>query len=160
MKLYFKPILSVAVLAILLGYTGCGGSNPPGPSAEEVQLGKLVSTWKVGSTGDVLLDNVSKKSDYAGFTLTLSGTAGATSFDYTTAGRPALSAWKSGGKWKFGTDPETDIIRDPGTNDEIPVTYTVTENQLEITFNYNGDGEPNAKTNQVTGQWVFRLSKN
>ncbi len=158
MKFYFKPILSVLVLAVLLGYSGCGGSNNPGPSVEEVQLGKLSSTWKVGATGNVTLDGVSKKEQYTDFQLILSGTAGATAFSYTKSGGPSLTPWPSTGAWAFGTDPEKDIVRDPGTNKQVNITYTVTESTLELTFDYSGSGEP-TRVGQVTGTWVFTLTK-
>jgi hypothetical protein len=159
MKFYLKPILSVFALAVLLGYSGCGGKNNPGPSVEEVQLGKLTTVWKVGSTGDVTLGGVSKKADYADFTLTLTGVAGATSYSYVKTGGPSLTPWPSAGTWKFGTDPEKDLIRDPGVaGKELQATYTVTDNTLEITFSYAGTGEA-TRTNEVKGQWVFTLTK-
>lgn len=158
MKFYVKPILSVLALAVLLTYANCGGSKNPGPSEEEVQLGKVTTTWKVGTTGNVTLDNVSKKTDYSNFTLVLTGTAGASSYSYTTSGGPDLKPWASAGSWKFGTSVSTDIIRDPGTPKELAVTYSVTDSQLQLTFNYQGAGE-SAKTDQVKGQWVFTLVK-
>src|ERR1043165_4311975 len=119
MKFYLKPVLSVIALAILLGYTGCGPKKDPGPTEEEQALTNLSATWKVtggsNSNTDVTLDGVSKKADYSGFQLTISGTAGAASYGYTTAGRPQLSAWPSSGSWKFGTTIATDVVRDPGT---------------------------------------------
>jgi hypothetical protein len=158
MKFYLKPILSVFALAILLGYTGCGGGKEPGPTEEEKALADLSATWKVGTTGNVTLDGVSKKLDYSGFTLTISGTAGATSYGYTTSGRPSLSAWPSSGAWKFGDVIATDIIRDPGTPKEVDMHYTVNGDNLELTFTYAGTGE--SRTSKVTGVWVFTLTKN
>jgi hypothetical protein len=159
MKFYLKPVLSVVALAILLGYSGCGGGKEPGPSDEEKALTALSATWKVSGTNtDVTLNGVSRKADYANFTLTVSGTAGAATYGYTTAGRPVLSAWPSSGSWKFGDVIATDIIRDPGdTNKELDMHYTVSDTQLELTFIYDKAGE--SRTSQVTGTWVFRLSK-
>jgi hypothetical protein len=158
MKFYFKPFLSALVIVVLLGYSSCGpGGGDPVPPEDE-QLALLSSTWKVGTSGNVTLDGVSKKTDYSGFQLVISGTPGATSFGYTTSGRPALSAWPSSGTWAFGSNVTTDIVRDKGnTAKELPVTYVVTENTLELTFTYNGAGE--ARTNKVTGTWVFTLTK-
>lgn len=159
MKFYLKPILSVIVLAVLLGYSGCSKKKDPGPSVEEVQLGKLTTTWKVGANADVTLGGVSKKGEYSDFQLVLTGTAGSTSFNYSKSGGPALTPWPTSGTWKFGTDPEKDVIRDPGTAKEVAITYTVTDETLELTFAYSGAGEP-TRTGQVTGQWVFKLTKN
>jgi hypothetical protein len=157
MKFYLKPLLSVLVIVALLGYSSCGpGSVTPTPPEEE-QLALLSGTWKAAG-GDVKLDNVSKKTDYSGFQLTISGTPGATSFGYTTTGRPALSAWPSSGTWNFGANVTTDVVRDKGnTAKELPMSYVVTENTLEITFQYAGAGE--ARTDKVTGLWVFTLTK-
>jgi len=159
MKFYLKPVLSVIMLAILLGYAGCGGKKEPGPSEEQKALDALSATWKVAGTNtDVTLDGVSKKADYASFTLTLTGTAGATSYGYTTSGRPALSPWPSSGSWKFGDVIATDVIRDPGTPKEVTgVHYSVSGDNLELTFQYDQAGE--SRTERVTGVWVFRLSK-
>jgi hypothetical protein len=158
MKFYLKPVLSVIVLAILLGYTGCGGKKDPGPTEEEKALADLSATWKVGTSGNVTLDGVSKKADYASFQLTVTGTAGAASYGYTTSGRPALSPWPSSGSWKFGDVIATDIVRDPGTAKEVDMHYTVNGDNLELTFTYNQAGE--SRTSKVTGVWVFTLTKN
>ncbi|MEI9920724.1 MAG: hypothetical protein WDO14_18315 [Bacteroidota bacterium] len=159
MKFYLKPVLSVLALATLLVYSGCGGGGDPGPTEEEKALTSLSATWKVagGANNDVTLDGVSKKADYNGFTLTISGTAGAASYGYTTAGRPSLSAWPANGSWKFGDPLATDITRDPGTDKEVDIHYTVTGDQLELTFTYNQAGE--SRTDKVTGVWIFRMSK-
>jgi hypothetical protein len=159
MKFYLKPILTVLALAVLLGYSGCGSKNNPGPSVEEVQLGKLTTVWKVGSTGDVTLGGVSKKADYSDFTLTLTGSVGAATYNYVKAGGPSLTPWPTSGTWKFGTDPEKDIIINPDNDTKkVNATYTVTDNTLQIQFSYSGAGEA-TRTNEVKGQWVFTLTK-
>jgi hypothetical protein len=157
MKFYLKPVLSVFALAVLLAYAGCDPKPGVTQTEEELQLAKLSATWKIGANGNVTLDGVPKKTDYANFQLILTGTPNATSFGYTTSGRPALSAWPANGSWNFGTTVSTDVIRDKGTAKEIPMTYTVTDTQLELTFNYNGAGE--ARTSDVTGTWVFTFTK-
>ncbi|HZY79402.1 MAG TPA: hypothetical protein VFE50_07765 [Cyclobacteriaceae bacterium] len=162
MKFIFKPLLSVIVLAVLFGYAGCGGNKPVEPTKEEEALTKLNTQWKVGSNGNVTLDGVSKKADYANFTLTLSGSAGSATYGYTTAGRPQLSPWPSGGTWVFTdvNNPAAGIKRDPGVaGKELAVNYTVsaTGDQLEISFNYTGAGE--TRTSKVAGAWIFTLTK-
>jgi hypothetical protein len=157
MKIYVKTLLFILGLGTLFTYSGCGPDPKPEPSIEEVQLGKLKTTWKVS---DVKLDGISKTTDYPGFTLSISGTVGATSFDYSTAGRPPLSPWPSSGTWKFGTDPATQLVRDPGAGatNELPMTYTVTDTQLQITFTFARDGYT-ARTSNVKGVWVFTFTK-
>ena len=155
MKFAFRPLLFLAALGALLTYSGCGPDPTPEPTVEEVQLGKLKATWNVS---DVKLDGVSKTTDYTGFKLTVDGTIGNSTFGYSTAGRPALSPWPSTGNWSFGTDPATQIVRDPAnTADKLDMTYSVTDTQLQLTFNFARDGY--ARTSNVRGQWVFTFTK-
>jgi hypothetical protein len=149
----FKILLFLALIASLFTYSGCGGDDPAEESISDQQLGKLTKTWKVAS---VSLDGVDKTTDYTNFQLTLNGTKGTTSFGYSTAGRPALSPWKSGGNWEFGTAVETQIIRDKGTADELQMTYAVTETTLQITFTFSGTGYA-SRTGVVKGQWIYNM---
>lgn len=145
-------ILSLlALVAVLLTYSSCGGSKTDPEPVTDVQLAKLSKTWKIDA---VTLDGVDKKADYSTFQLVMSGTKGTTSFGYNTSGRPSLSPWKSSGSWEFGTAPETQIIRDKGTADELAMTYAVTETTLSVTFLFNGTGY-SARTGVVKGQWIF-----
>ena len=150
MKSIAKIFVLLALSTTLLTYSSCDNTKPPTPTDEEVQLGKLSKTWKATI---VKKDNV-VQTGYTNFTLTLSGTVGATSFGYTTTGRPALSPWPSSGSWKFDTDPLTSIIRDDGTVDKLNITYTVTDATLEITFNFQGTGYA-GRVDNVKGQWVM-----
>ena len=145
-----RILAMLGLFAVLVTYANCGGPNPPPEPVTDVQLGKLSKTWKINK---VTLDGVDKKADYTPFQLVLSGTKGNTSFGYTTSGRPALSPWKSGGTWEFGTSPETQIIRDKGTADELAMTYAVTEATLSVEFTFTGTGYQ--RTGVVKGAWVF-----
>jgi len=117
---------------------------------EDLQLEKLSKTWSATS---VKLDNVDQ-AGYDNFALTISGTAGSSSFGYSVTGRPPLSPWPSTGQWKYGVSPETQIIRDPSTGDELDITYSVTNSQLQIIFTFTGDGYQGRISN-VKGQWIF-----
>jgi len=155
MNKYFKTLLFATSLVALFTYSGCGPGKDPEPSDEEVQLGKLKSTWSVSN---VTLDNVSKTTDYTGFKLSVDGTLGATSFNYSTIGRPALSPWPTSGTWTFGTDPKTQLVRDPDkASDKLDISYTVTDSQLQLTFTFAREGY--ARTSNVKGQWVFTFTK-
>ena len=146
-----RILAMLGLFAVLVTYANCDGSKPNPEPVTDVQLGKLSKTWKIST---VTLDGVDKKADYTAFQLALSGTKGNTSFGYTTTGRPALSPWKSGGTWEFGTAPETQIIRDKGTADELAMTYTVTEATLRVDFTFSGTGYSN-RTGVVKGAWKF-----
>jgi hypothetical protein len=147
----FRILSLLGLVAILLTYSSCGGSKSDPEPVTDVQLGKLVKTWKIDA---VTLDGVDKKADYSAFQLVLSGTKGTTSYGYSVSGRPSLSPWKSSGAWTFGTSPETQIVRDKGTADELAMTYSVTETTLSVQFTFNGAGYT-SRTGVVKGQWVF-----
>ncbi len=149
----FKILTLVGLFGVLLTYSSCKKDDPAPEPITDVQLGKLAKPWKIDA---VTLDGVDKISDYTNFTLTLTGTKGNTSFGYSTTNRPSLSPWKANGSWEFGGAPETQMIRDKGTADELAMTYAVTETTLSITFTFNGDGYP-ARTGVVKGQWNFKF---
>lgn len=145
----FKLLLTVAFIGVLFLYSGCGGSKKKDPDPADVQLTKLSKTWKCTAA---TLDG-SAQTGYTNFQLTLSGTAGQKTFGYTTTGRPALSPWPASGTFTFGTDVSTQVTRDDG----LPITYAVTDAQLQITFNYTGAGIA-GRVNQVKGNWVLTFA--
>ena len=156
MKVSFKILFLVVVSGMLISLSGCKKPNPTPPTPEEEQLAKLSQTWKIKT---VTLDGASKTAEYTGFTLVLSGTAGASSYSYTTTGRPSTSPWPASGQWTFGADPLSDVIRDPSsTADKLNMKYTVTDTQLTIGFNFTGTGY-NARTAVVKGAWIYTFDK-
>lgn len=153
MKHTGKLILVAIAIASLAMFSGCKKDSGPGESTEDIQLGKLSKAWKAST---VTLDGVDQ-TGYSNFVLTISGTPGNTTFTYSCAGRPSTSPWPSNGNWSFGSSPETQIIRDPNTGDELNLTYSVTDSQLQITFAFSGTGYPGRVSN-VNGQWVFTFT--
>lgn len=154
MRSALRIVFLVAILAGLAALESCKKKPGPGESIEDQQLGKLSNTWNVTR---VELDGVDKTADYANFKLTISGTAGATSFGYSRSGATQLNPWPSSGNWSFGANPTSDIIRDKDTADELPLTYSVTDTNLQITFSYNGAGYPAGRTANVKGSWIFEF---
>ncbi len=151
MKLAGKVLLSLVVFGVLLSYTGCKKKKGDPEPITDQQIEKLSKPWKIDV---VTLDGVVKTSDYTNFTLTLSGTKGTTSIGYTTTNRPSLSPWASSGSFTFdATTPETKLIRD----DAVPVTYSVSDIQLQTSFQYNGAGF--SRVSAVKGQWVFTFKQ-
>jgi len=149
----FRILTTVVSLGVILIFSGCGGKSTPAESTQDKQLGLLSHTWKVST---VTLGSVDQSSTWTGFQLALTGTKGATSFNYSCTGRPALGPWPASGAWAFGTDPITQVIRDKGTADELAMTYTVTATTLQVTFNYTGNGY--TRVNNVSGNWVFSFT--
>jgi len=144
----------IGVIGLLAG--SC--KSDPDPTVQEVQLKKMARTWTLNS---VTLDGVNKKtsSEYNNFKLTISGTYDAklpdAEYSYSVSGRPQLSPWPASGKWKFGTGaPQSQLVRDDGTDNEISVTYSIQDNplQLTISFNYQGSGIA-GRTSVVKGGW-------
>ena len=148
-----RLMIVVAALGSLLVLSNCGSPPTPVEPVADQQFTKLAKSWK--ATG-VKLDGVDKLADYPNFVLTISGTKATPPFDYSVAGRPQLSAWKSSGKWTFDTDPIAQIIRDAGTSDEVKMSYSVNATTLEIQFTYNGAGY--TRVEQVKGIWSFTFT--
>lgn len=140
--------------------TACKGDDKK-QTVEETQLKLLAKTWTLQT---VTLDDVNKKtsSEYNNFKLTISGTYSSSApdaeYNYSVSGRPQLGPWPASGKWIFDSnDPATQLIRDPGTDNELPVTYSINNGSLQITFTYQGDGFA-GRTSIVNGQWVMTFN--
>jgi hypothetical protein len=161
MKLLTR-ILSLLILATFATfYMGCGGDDGDDQTEEEKQFNKLKSTWVLESANDGTV----RTDDFEGLILTLSGSfaqGGTFQYDFNDDGeRPTPSPWPDHGTWKFGQSPSTQIIRDPGSNDELEATYEVTAAALEISFKIP-DGHPGwagSRVNSVQGDWTFTFTK-
>jgi hypothetical protein len=149
----FRILTTVVSFGFIMVISGCGGKSSPAESTQDKQLGLLSKTWKIAT---VTLNSVDQSTSWTNFQLTITGTKGASSFSYSCTGRPALGPWPGNGAWAFGTDPVTQIVRDKGTADELPLTYTVTSTTLQVTFNYTGNGY--SRVSNVSGNWVFSFT--
>ena len=157
MKSLFKISLVALSFIVLVTYSGCKGKKQTDPSVEEVQLKALSKSWKVSS---VTHNNTIDIAYTSSFILTISGTAGSSSFGYTVSGRPATSPWLGTGSWSFGSTVESQIVRDKGTADELPITYSVSDTNLKLSFDFSGPGYSNSKVENVAGPWVFNMVPN
>jgi len=152
MKITLKILTSLLVLTVI--FSACKSNDPDPISIEDQQLAKLTASWKAASA---TLDGTAQ-TGYENFILTISGTAGATSFGYTASGRPSNSPWPASGNWVFGTNPESMIVRDP-QGDKVDMTYSVSDTEFQITFVFSGVGYPSSRVSKVTGTWVFSFKK-
>ncbi|HAC23686.1 MAG TPA: hypothetical protein DCE81_02090, partial [Cytophagales bacterium] len=75
-----KSLVPLVAIASLVFFSNCGPDSTETPIQDQ-QLAKLTATWNIASASR---DGVAV--DYPGFKLTISGTAGDTSFDYSTQG--------------------------------------------------------------------------
>jgi len=157
----FRTLLSLAIFGSLIAFSGCGGGGGNSEPLSDKQFGLLSkTTWKVSS---VTYGGVDKTSpDWTNFTLTISGTKGqASTYAYSTTGRPKPSVWKDSGSWTFGDcdsstnndDPATQICRDDGAK----ITYSVdaASKNLQLSFTFTGAGY--TRVSNVSGDWVFNL---
>jgi hypothetical protein len=155
MKFAGKILFALGIVAFLMMYSGCKKHQTEPEPITDQQLDLLTKApWKVTA---VTLDGVDKKSDYANFQLTMTGTKGQTTFNFTTSGRPSLSPWPASGNFTFdGTNPATTLSR----NDTPPVsvTYAATATNLTMSFQFSGNGYT-ARIGNVKGVWNFTFSQ-
>jgi hypothetical protein len=157
MKLTSKIIFVLGVCSFLMLYSGCNKKHPAPPSITDQQIDLLgKSVWKVTA---VTKDAVDQIADYATFTMTITGTKGATSVKYSTSGGKSgfKYPWAANGTLTFDTvNPATTLTRDD--TPAVIVTYAATATQLTMSFNYSGPGFTATRSQVVTGQWVFTFS--
>lgn len=155
-----KGFLSLfAVAALVMFYASCDKGDPK-KSEEQQQFEQLASTWTLS---DARYDGISRKDDFPGLVLTLSGTfADGGTFQYSFTGtRPNPSPWKASGTWKFGQNPKEDIILDPGSAQEKEAIYSLQGNTLTIEFTLlEGEGHAAGRVSSVEGDWIFTFNKN
>jgi hypothetical protein len=157
---FLRLTFLVALIGCLTFFTSCDEGGGKKLSIEETQFLALSKTWTVTEVrfGS---GNTDRTAEYTatGMTLTISGdfVDPTSAYQYTITGRPSLSPWPASGTWTFDpNDPETLIIR---AEDNLPITYSVTETELQLTFNYTGAGYP-ARVSAVEGSWTFLFTAN
>jgi hypothetical protein len=168
MKSLFLRIIALACLVgVVLVFENCS-KDSPAPPAEQIQLDKLKKTWTLVS---VTLDGADKKHPAgqirASFALTLSGTFNGSNpkgpYNFSVSGTDAPSPWPPSGRWFFGDDAQSQIIRDDDNSNSVsggdmPITYAISPTgQLTLTFVCSDCNFPGARTESVNGTWVFVL---
>jgi hypothetical protein len=156
MKVATRLLTLLAFVGLAVFYASCDKEPKDNRTAEEKQLDKLKTTWKIVSAND----GTDRTADFPGLVLTLSGSfAQGGTYNYSFTGtRPSPSPWPANGTWKFGTDPLTQIIRDPGTAIEIDGAYEVSDTDLQIAF-LIPDNWTGGRTQSVSGTWTFQFVK-
>lgn len=155
MKLITRLLSLTVLLAATLFYTGCKDDGDDTQSDQEIQLEALSSkTWALTSA---TLDGDPKEDDFPNMKITFSGTFVDENTIYTysvTGTTPTPSPIPRSGTWKFGADPKTQIIRDPGT-DDFPITYSLTGNTLTFQFECETCDYAGGRVSTVNGQWTM-----
>lgn len=155
MKIAFR-IASLVVLAVLSTYyMSCKKEDDPTPPATDALVAKFSGTWSADEAADVLYET-NPQASYVDFSITINGSAGSTSMNYQISGRPLPSPWPASGTLTFGSDPNTQLVRD----DQIPITYSfVDDNTLKLNFDFDKENPYTARGTSVGGEWVFTLTK-
>lgn len=151
----------MVIAMITTFYMGCKGDDDNKKTEEETQLDKLKSVWTIQSANDG--DDRTEDFKDPDLVLTISGNfVQGGIYDYSFTGtRPNPSPWPVSGKWQFGTNKLTTIIRDPGTSSEIEMSYQVTDTNLTLIFTVpdGSEGWAGSRTSSVSGVWTFTFSK-
>lgn len=161
MKLATRILSLLVMIGLATFYISCDPGGGDDKSQEEKQLIAMSGSWTLASATE---DGVGR-TDFLNLVLTISGTyAKDATYNYSFTGtRPQPSPWPNPGTWKFGTNPLTELIRDPSTDKEIPMTYSVSGNTLTIEFNVpdgsSGWAGGASRAESVTGDWTFVFTK-
>ena len=146
-------ITSLAFVLALIVVASCKPKETIEPTAEELQLDKLVSAW---NNSTVTLDGTADSGDWSAFTVTFAD--GSYTSSGVSAGREN-TVWKSNGTWKFKNAGTADVdVNTIERGDGVIMTIVVDEASLTMTFGY--DETANAgRTDGITGNWVFSMTK-
>lgn len=144
-----KFLIVLTLLGASASFWQCGSDPAPPVNPQDEQLKKLSFTWKATA----VTFNATPVTGYENFEITMAGTLGQPTFNYTTTGRPAgiKTPWDANGTFTF---PATDFATIITRNDNIPVTYSVSATQLQMTFTYAGAGFT-GRVGNVEGSWSF-----
>lgn len=151
-----KIVVRILSLLLVAGtMVNCDSSGGGSKSAEETQLEKLVGNWTLNS---VTLDG-DPRNDFVDVVMTIAGdfngTGGTYSYSFTGT-FPSPSPWPKTGTWQFDADPNSQIVR---LTDNQKINYTVSGDQLSMTFNYQGGGFAGGRVEVVNGDWSFSFTK-
>lgn len=145
--------------------SSCNKKNDPKPSVAEKQFKLLAGTsstpitWVVTKVTYESNSDRTDEYDNPNMTLSVSGTFNddfTTIYNYSLTNRPSggiKSPWPASGTWKFEASSPATLIR--RTEDDLLITYSVTDTKLQMTFEYSGAGY---RTSAVEGTWKFEFA--
>lgn len=140
-----------------LFYASCDGGDDP-KSEEESQLDKLKATWTLQSAND----GTDRTDEYPGMTVTIAGTfseGGTYNYSSDADSWPSVSPWKAIDTWKFKSGSVANTIIRQSDLQEMTYLLSDSDKTLTISFNYQGPGFNNARTESVTGDWDFVFTR-
>lgn len=166
MKIASRILSLLILLVISTFYMSCKKDDDGKETEEKKQLDKLKGVWTLQTATSDGGDRNGDFTDTNGalIKLTLDGNyAEGGVYNYSITGtRPDPSPWPASGTWKFGDTKSTELIRDPGGVNELPMTYQVTDTNLIISFTVpdGSEGWPGSgRIESVTGNWTFTFTK-
>lgn len=158
-RILLRPYCLLMLVVMPVCFTSCkkDDDEPKPKSEDQVLLENISKTWLLESAS---LEGVSR-TDFENVVLTISDKG-----TYSLKGEfPEKSPWPESGAWKFDpNDIDDTIIRDAGTNDEVAMSYTISENgeDLFFTFQISGDGWEGgsfgARMSGLIGEWKFTFT--
>ena len=156
---HVSRLLSLMILVSAgLFYVSCDGGDDGEKSQEEVQLDKLKATWTLQSAND----GADRTDEYPGMTVTISGTfseGGTYNYASDADSWPSVSPWKAIDTWKFKAGSTTSVIVRQSDLLEMDYSLSNGDKTLRVSFNYQGSGFNNARTESVTGDWEFVFTR-
>ncbi len=153
-KLSYLLSLCLLVSATLL--MGCGDDDPDGPTLAEQQLAALAGTWVTSSTSDVKLGSNDAPGDWSSFSIGFTESGGV-----NAQNQPSEATVFSVSSFEVsGTETAQRFnITFNGSSAESALVE-VTDTSLTLSFTLNSDDDViGARTQSVTGDWTFNLTK-
>lgn len=143
---------------LILGFfviTGCGPDPEPEPTEEELQLEKLVGTWKLGS-GSVTLNGDDRATDWAGFEVIFTDSKGYSTNEFSFD----ENVWPSVGTWAFQDTTGSGLNVLERSDGIILNINSISATSLTLNFNYVISRiYKNGRVESIEGNWIFSLSK-
>jgi hypothetical protein len=145
-----KNIAALLLVAVVLIFPSCGGSDDPNPTPGQTEVEKAVKiltsgTWKLNA---VTVDGVNKNDLFTGFTVTFT----ATGFTATN-GEPV---WPSSGLWNFSDATAKSINR----SDNVTVTLeSLADTAITISLTWSKTTLGTGRAESIAGKHIFSLTK-
>lgn len=160
MNLSLKSASILTVFAIILVLSGCKKKNADPDIPEKTALAALSKTWNIVSAH---LDNTDRTDDFAGFSLSISGTFNSSEpsgpYNFSVSGsRPTPSPWPQSGSWSFGSNPQSNIIRNEIPDGTVAISYNISNGTLTLEFECQDCNYASARVDAVAGVWTFVLN--
>jgi hypothetical protein len=155
MKLVSRILTLLVLASATVFYSSCGGDDDNAKSETDQQLEKLNGTWVIQAATDVTQDSDAPPFAFTNMQLVINASAGSTSFNWTTSGRPELGPWDAQGTFQFG-DPVASVLK---RNDNVTINYNVTDTELIMTFTFNNSAGYPGRAKSVEGDWHFEFTK-